>query len=95
MVAERASAKGLHSLIRRDRRKEGEKKRNNTLVCKAASRNSPHSFLPLKMQRVCTFFKVSLIASFGSRMGGHTEQASFLLESGLSRADYTNTKQAG
>lgn len=54
MVAERASAKGPHSLIRRDCRK-GKKKRNNTLVCVAASRSSLRSFLPLRMQSVCTF----------------------------------------
>lgn len=54
MVAERASAKGLHSLIRGELRR-GEKKTNNTLVYVAASGNSPHSFLPLKMQSVCTF----------------------------------------
>lgn len=54
MMAEGASAKGLHSLIR-GRLQRGEKKRNNTLVCVPAGRNSPHSFLPLKMQSVCTF----------------------------------------
>lgn len=56
MVAESASAKGLHSLIRGDCRegKKKKKKTNNTLVCEAASGNSPHSFLPLEMQSMCT-----------------------------------------
>lgn len=52
-MAAKASAKGLYSLIRGDCRKGG--KRNNTLVCVAASRNGPYSFLPLKIQNVCTF----------------------------------------
>lgn len=57
MVAESASAKGLHSLIRgdcREGKKKKKKKPNNTLVCEAASGNSPHSFLPLEMQSMCT-----------------------------------------
>lgn len=62
MVAESASAKGLHSLIRGDcregkkkkKKKKEKKKTNNTLVCEAASGNSPHSFLPLEMQSMCT-----------------------------------------
>lgn len=57
MVAESASAKGLHSLIRgdcREGKKKKKKKTNNTLVCEAASGNSPHSFLPLEMQSMCT-----------------------------------------
>lgn len=58
MVAESASAKGLHSLIRGDcregKKKKKKKKTNNTLVCEAASGNSPHSFLPLEMQSMCT-----------------------------------------
>lgn len=50
MVAESASAKGLHSLIRGDCRegKKKKKKTNNTLVCEAASGNSPHSFFAIR-----------------------------------------------
>lgn len=45
MVAESASAKGLHSLIRGNCKEgRGEKKTNNTLVCAAASGNSPQFF---------------------------------------------------
>lgn len=35
-------------------KKKEKKKTNNTLVCEAASGNSPHSFLPLEMQSMCT-----------------------------------------
>lgn len=74
MVAEGVSAKGPHSLIRRNRRKRGGGGQgNNTLVCTPASRSSPCSVMPLRMQSVCKFRWV-LIASFCNRMGGRSSE---------------------
>lgn len=68
MVAERASAKGLHSLIRRDCRK-GKREEQHPCVCGCQQEQSPQLFAIKNAE--CVHFQVSLIASFCNRMGGH------------------------